>query len=405
MTKYLPRLMARRIAGALGSMPVVVLTGMRQTGKSTFLQKQKELKDRRYVTLDDYDQLEAARKDPDGLLSADRPIIIDEVQRVPELLIAVKRAVDRNRRPGFFLLSGSANLFLLKGVTESLAGRAIYYQMHPFCREEKGLALRSTTFIERCFQGDAPSSSMRGSPVSEEEILSGGMPSVFLGETAERGEWFKGFIQTYLERDIHQLGRVTDIIEFRNLLQLAALRTGSLLTLSQLGRDGKLTTRTTGEYLSILEASFVIRRVPPYLMNRASRVVKSPKIYFSDSGLVCFLAGVSRLDREPLKGAMLETYVAQNLAALIEASSRRMSLHFWNVQGRYEVDFVVESGRECVAIEVKGSPRWEDKDLSALKVFLASTPHCTLGILAYNGTEAVKLGERLWALPLGLVLS
>jgi predicted AAA+ superfamily ATPase len=210
-----------------------------------------------------------------------------------------------------------------------------------------------------------------------------------------------------LERDVRALARVGDLVPFRVLLQLCALRTAQILTVSELGRDAKLNAATATRHLSLLEASFVVRRLPPYLGNRASRLIKSPKLYMSDTGLACHLAGIvddKTSVADTLRGALLETYVAQNLAAIVEADWPEARLAYWHVQGRHEVDFIIESGRDCMAIEVKSAARWDDRDLAGLRAFLEKTRRCRVAILAYGGSQTVKLGERLWAAPLAAML-
>jgi len=409
MTPYFNRDISSAVNDALIDMPVVVLTGMRQTGKSTFLQKEPGLKRRRYISFDDFAQLAAAREDPDGFVATDEPITVDEAQKCPEILGAIKRSVDRNRIPGRFLLSGSANFSMLRGISESLAGRAVYCVLHPFTRREMSKATRRRPFLKTFY--DSPRAArMSGTyaPIKPDEILSGGMPSVCLGEVKNRALWFRGYEQTYLERDIRELSQIGDIISFRNLMGLAALRTGQLLSPSQLGRDAKLNVATTSRYLSLLETSYVAYRLSPYLRNRASRLIKTPKLYLGDAGLACHMAGVGGSGAvlpEPFRGGVFETYVAQNLMGILGARWPEARLHFWNVQGRHEVDFVIEAGRFCIAIESKSGTRWTDRDLAGLRAFLSATPHCQAAILAYNGTEAVSLGGKLWALPLGMVLS
>ena len=390
-------------------MPVVVLTGMRQTGKSTFLQQEPGLKRRRYVSFDDFAQLAAAKEDPDGFLAVEGPVTIDEAQKCPEILGAIKRSVDRDRTPGRFLLSGSANFSMLRGISESLAGRAVYFVLHPFTRREISGAIRKQPFLKSFFGSPRIGrTSEKLVPLKMDEILMGGMPTVCLGEVRNKAIWFRGFEQTYLERDIRELSQISDVISFRNLMSLAALRTGQLLSPSQLGRDAKLNVATTSRYLSLLETSYVVYRMSPYLRNRASRLIKSPKLYLSDAGLACHLAGVvesgGRL-LEAFKGSAFETYVAQNLSGIIDAAWPGARLHFWTVQGRHEVDFVIEAGSSCIAIEAKSGTRWTDRDLSGLKAFLAATPHCKAAILAYNGVDAVSLGQKLWALPLAAIIS
>ena len=403
--KYFRREIGNQIHNALNEMPVVVITGMRQTGKSTFLQRQPELKNRRYITFDDFAYLEAAKSDPEGFLDTDEPITIDEAQKCPEILTAIKRKVDKKRVTGQFLLSGSANFSLLRGVSESLAGRAVYFNMQPFtCREIRG-NIDEKPFLQKFMDKQVISGDAVIPSAAASEILTGGMPSVCLGEVKDRLLWFKGYEQTYIERDVRDLSQIGNMVSFRHLLHLAAHRTGQLLSPSQLGRDAKLNTATTSRYLSLLETSFIIHRMSPYLRNKASRLIKSSKLYISDSGLACYLAGIEKLESEMLRGSMFETFVSQNLLGIIDSSWPQATLHFWNVQGRYEVDFVIEEGSKCIAIEVKASSRWYEKDLSGIKAFLSYTPHCVAAILAYNGERAVKLGERLWALPLSLILS
>jgi hypothetical protein len=405
MTRYFQRDIANTVLEALDEMPVVVITGMRQTGKSTFLHMQPQLKNRRYYTFDDFAHLEAAKENPEVFVDSDIPLTIDEAQKCPEILTVIKKSVDRKRRPGQFLLSGSANFSILKGISESLAGRAVYFTMHPFTRREIKDRISERPFLQKFLEAQQIPKIRAISPIKEFDILQGGMPSVCLEEIKNRFLWFKGYEQTYLERDVREMSQIGNIISFRQLLHLVALRTGQLLSPSQLGRDAKLNTATTSRYLSLLEASFIIYRVSPYLRNRSSRLIKSPKVYLSDSGLACYLAGIESLESEMLKGAMFETYVAQNLSGIVDARWPEAKLCFWNIQGRYEVDFVIETGNRCLAIEIKAASRWEERDLAGLRAFLTTTPHCVAAILAYNGIETVRLGERIWAIPLSIVLS
>jgi predicted AAA+ superfamily ATPase len=408
MTTYFERDLAPMVLNALKNMPVVAITGLRQTGKTTFLQHQFSPGSRRFVSFDDFAQLSAAKSDPDRFVDSDEPLTIDEAHKCPEIFTAIKRIVDRKRKPGQFLLSGSANFTLLRGITESLAGRSIYFQMYPFSRREIDRRVGEQPFLERFFKNQLILKQTQMKPIEPEEILKGGMPTVCLGDVEDRTFWFKGYEQTYLERDIREISQIENIVAYRNLLHLLCLRSGQILNVSQLGRDAKLTSATTSRYISLLETSFVISKLNPYLKNKASRLIKSPKVYMSDSGLACFMVGIDkfRMDQqEPLLGALFETYVAQNLFAIIHPRWKEAQLYFWSIQGRNEIDFIVEVGRNCLAIELKSSARWQKKDLSGLEAFLAATPHCVAGVLCYNGTEAVRLGEKLWALPLGMVLS
>ena len=408
MTEYYPRDLADTVRTALENMPVVAVTGMRQTGKTTFLRSEPELLDRAYVTFDDFSQLESAKGDPDGFVNRKKPITIDEAQKCPEIFDAIKRAVDKERIPGHFLLSGSANFSILKSITESLAGRSVYLAIHPFNRREIGKETIPEPFLKRFFKTlDIP---LKGTlkAIQPEEVAKGGMPTVCLKQVEKPAVWFRGYEQTYLERDVRELSQVGNLLALRSLLRLTSLRTGQLLSPSQLGRDAKLNAATTSRYLSLFEASFLITRVPPYLGNRSSRLIKSPKLYFSDSGLARHLVGLDAspsIKNDSLFGALFETYVAQNLLSILNSRWQNANLYFWSIQGRNEVDFVIESGRSCMALEIKSASRWQERDLSGVNAFLKATPHCKAAILCHNGEDAVKIGEKLWALPIKLILS
>src|SRR3989338_256571 len=405
MTGYKPREISKVLNEALENMPVVVLSGMRQAGKSTLLLNQPELRNRRYMTFDDFGVLEAARRNPEELIAGEEPLAIDEAQKYPELLNVIKREVDKKRTPGRFLLSGSANFLLLKKVAESLAGRAVYLTLHPFTRREiQGVTKKIPSIVYFLEKSIFPKRNVM--PISGQEIMKGGMPSVCLKEVKNPSIWFRGYEQTYLERDIRTLSQVADLVSFRHLLQLVALRNTRVLNISELARDAKLNVVTTSRYLSLMETSFILSRMSPYLGNRSSRLIKSPKIYLSDTGLASYLTGIKSLDlNETLRGTFLENYVAQNLAGVFSAHYPDAKVTYWNIQGRYEVDFIVEIGSETIAIEVKNSSRWQERDLTGIKAYLSSSKRCRAAIFAYNGNEVVKLENKIVAVPISMLLS
>lgn len=404
MTSYKLREIIRPLTEALSQMPVVVLSGVRQSGKSTLLLNQPELQHRRYVSFDDFNTLEAARRNPEELIRDDEPITIDEAQKFPEIMTVIKQSVDKKRTPGKFLLSGSANFLLLKNIAESLAGRAVYLTLHPFIRREILDAKQPPALVHFLAENVFPQRKTR--PLTGRDILQGGMPSICLGEIQKPQIWFRGYEQTYLERDIRSLAQVADLVSFRHLLRLAALRTGQILKQSELARDAKLNVMTAGRYLSLMEASFVIFRLPPYLSNRSSRLIKSPKLYFSDTGLAGYLAGVQEPGRgNILSGALWENYVAQNLQGLLSTHCPQANLTYWSIQGRHEVDFIIEIGHKTLAIEVKSGSRWQERDLIGLKAFLNTDPTCVGAILACNVDKTLRLGDKIWAVPIELLLS
>lgn len=405
-TKYYPREISKQLVDALKEMPVVVLSGMRQTGKSTLLLNQPQLQHRRYFSFDDYNTLEAARRNPEAILRAGKHVTIDEAQKVPDILSAIKLEVDRDRRPGQFILSGSANFLLLKKIAETLAGRAVYLTLYPFTRREISETTdRTPALIHLLETGLLPERTAAG--LAWAEILKGGMPAICLGQVKNTAIWYRGYEQTYLERDIRSLSQVADLVSFRHLLQLLALRNAQVLKQSELARDAKLNAMMTMRYLGLMETSFVIRRIPPFLGNPTSRLIKSPKLYLSDTGLAAYLMGIrGSSSATPLMGSLLENYFIQNADSVISAHDASVKTYYWNIQGRYEVDFVFEAAPDTViAVEIKNSSRWRESDLTSLRSFVSSTKQCRAAVLGYMGTQTYRISDRIWVAPISLLLS
>lgn len=406
MTEYRTREITPRLQRALRSLPVVVLSGLRQAGKSTLLQREPGIAaGHAYRTLDDFGTLASARSNPEALLA--QPVILDEVQRCPDLLVAIKRAIDSNREKGRFILSGSANLALMASVSESLAGRAGYFTLHPMTRREIRRETEATPFIVQLLAN--PNMALQDAePIRDIDVLKGGLPPVCVDPELHAADWLRAYIQTYVERDVRQLSQIADLVAFQTLAQRAALRTGQVLSIASVARDARLTAVTAGRYLDLLETSFLIRRLPPFLRNRGSRLIKSPKLHFTDSGLAARMAGIDSIEPgrdDRMRGPLYESHVVQNISAILEAHLPDARLGFWHEQGRHEVDLVVEDGRRTVAIEIKAATRWTGADLAGLRAFLDRTPGCVAAILAHNGSQAIRLGDRLLAVPIGRLLA
>ncbi|MGH8306550.1 MAG: ATP-binding protein [Steroidobacteraceae bacterium] len=295
--KPLPRLVGTALSERLRVMPAVVVTGARQTGKST-LAEQLVPGARRYATLDDLDVLDVARRDPEILVGGPGAVTFDEVQREPELLRAVKRAIDRDRTPGRFLLAGSANLLLMRQVSESLAGRASYLTLWPMTRREQ-LGLGRCGRWEELL--DTPDTGwlerLAGAKDSAEDwralAVRGGFPTPALQLTtaADRRIWFDGYVRTYLERDLRDLASIGALPDFRRLMRAACLRMGQLVNQTELGRDVALPQPTVHRWLNLLETSYLLVRLPAYAVNRTKRLIKAPKIYWGDTGVALHLTG------------------------------------------------------------------------------------------------------------------
>lgn len=351
-------------------MPAVVVTGARQAGKSTLVRDLAGGR-RRYWNLDDWEVLDLARSSPDVLVQGDEPVTIDEIQREPKLLIAVKREIDRHREPGRFLLTGSSDLLLMRNVSESLAGRASYLTLWPMTRRE---------LLERgaCGIWDQL---LRNREVDWQDLLSeqsvsrddwrslavrGGFPTpaVHMQTAREREVWLEGYVRTYVERDLRELSAITGLPDFRRLMRAVCLRIGQLVSQTGLGRDVGLPQPTVHRWLNLLETSCLLVRVPAYAANRTKRLIKSPKFYWSDTGLAMHIA------REPEpRGPHLENLVLNDLLAWRDIRLDRAEVFHWRTVGGAEVDFVVETADGLLPIEVKATTRPRLGDTSHLRLF------------------------------------
>jgi predicted AAA+ superfamily ATPase len=397
----LPRMIAKSLADRLGVMPAVVLTGARQTGKSTLVQDLGP-GGRRYVSLDDLDAVDAARKDPEVLVGGTQPVTLDEVQREPGLLRAVKRAIDRHRRPGQFLLTGSANLLLMRRIGESLAGRASYLTLWPMTRREQGGLGRCGIWEELLRTPDAGWLDLVAAQPDDSEdwralARRGGFPTpaVHLAEDRDRAVWFDGYVRTYLERDLQDLASIHSLPDFRRLMRAISLRLGQLVNQTELGRDVAMPQPTVHRYLNLLETSYLLVRLPAYSVNRTKRLIKSPKLYWGDTGVALHLAGGA----EP-GGAHLENLVLHDLLAWRDARLDRAEIFYWRTAVGEEVDLVVESGGKLLPIEVKATGRPRLFDAAHLRTFRAEYGKASrAGLLLHTGTALEWLTPDVLAAP------
>lgn len=412
---FLPRLLMPTVEATLSQFPVVVLTGARQTGKSTLVQHLASAPIRLYRTLDDFDVLARAENSPETLLEEGERLTLDEVQRAPQLLLAIKRAVDKDRRRGHFLLTGSANLLLMRKVSESLAGRAVYLTLRPMTEREKRrspdpgpwsgfLEAETTKQLARLVgAGDVANDDWA------ERALIGGYPSVVLAASLEeRLRWFEAYIATYLERDLQDIASISALADFRRLMGLVALRLGQLVNQSELARDAALSQPTVHRYLNLLETSYQIVRLPAFGRSRSSRLIKSPKVYWGDTGLAAFLLGSpdpAAIRRDPSIGGLLENLVLTQLLAWREVELPQPKVYYWRTAAGAEVDFVVESKGCLLPIDVKTSRRLRRGDTRSLELFLEEyRKEARVGLLLYGGKEVVPLSARIIAVPIGAVL-
>src|SRR6266700_3254782 len=389
-----------QILAALRDTPVVYLQGPRQAGKSTLAQALR--KDAEYFTLDDAATLAAAQSDPDGFITGlpDR-VILDEVQRVPELFRAIKRSVDAKRKPGRFLLTGSAQALLLPKVSESLAGRMEVLTLWPFSQGEIGG--RKEGFVDACFARNFKPGKFTDTswPPLTERIVTGGYPEALTRtDAARRQAWFGSYTTTILERDVRDLANVSGLRDLPRLLRLAASRAMGLLNFADLSRDAT----TLQRYWALFEATFLVRALPPWHGNLGLRLVKAPKVVLGDTGLLCHLLGLdaARLQADDLMtGAALESFVAGELTKQISWSHARPGLFHYRTHTQQEVDFVLEDGRgRLVGIEVKKTASPTSGDFKGLRHLAVQTGKRFLrGILLYTGASSVAFEWNLHAVP------
>jgi uncharacterized protein len=397
-----PRLIEQALRRASRVMPVVIVTGARQTGKSTLVRDLVVGEDRLYLTLDDLDVLDQAQRMPDDLVSRSTRITLDEVQRAPELLLAVKQVVDQRRRKGQFFLTGSANLLLMQGVSESLAGRAAYLTLWPLTRREQLGLGRAGIWDELLETADEAWPGLIGSQdVPREEWRSvaarGGypVPALDLDSQGDRDIWFRGYVRTYLERDLQEISSVTALPDLRRLMRAACLRLGNLVNQTELGRDVALPQPTVHRYLNLLETSYQLVRVPAYSVNRTRRLIRTPKLYWADTGLALHLA-----ELDDPEGSHLENLILGDLLAWREGRPDRADILYWRTAVGDEVDFVIETSRSLIPVEVKATAKPRQRDAKGLRAFREEYPDLTrTGLLLHTGSRTEWLGEGILAAP------
>ena len=401
-----PRFLNAALADAVTDTPVVLIHGPRQCGKTTLAQMFGKARGYTYFSFDDDVVADAARSDPAGFV-ADLPAktILDEVQHVPELFSAVKIAVDRDRIPGRFILTGSANALLVPRLADSLAGRMEILRLHPLAQCE--LTASQPGFLDKLFNSGFPTRT--GERLGGElaaRIVAGGYPAALARSThGRRAAWYRDYIGTLIQRDVQDLARIRNLDVMPRLLALAAGQTAQLRNISDLASPFQLSRPTIQEYATLLEAIFLIDILPPWHSNRLKRLVKKPKLHVGDTGVACSLLGLDSQslseDRQVL-GHLVETFAFQELRRQVSWYPEDIRFYHFRDRDDYEVDIILEkTGQRIVGIELKASATVTGKDFRGLRKLKAATgPRFARGVVLYDGETCAPFGDNFHAVPI-----
>lgn len=409
-----PRYLQHKLQTALKDTPVVCLLGARQCGKTTLAQQLD--KKRSYINFDDGAMLTAAKQDPTGFIQGlPETVILDEIQRCPELMPAIKASVDRKRTPGRFLLTGSANLLLLPSVQESLAGRVEILNLHPLTEQEK--QHNPNSFLQRLLSKPL-TANIVGDQIAidsvAEAICFGGYPEPNTRTEARARQWHHQYLKTIIQRDVKDIAAIRDEDELLRMAQLLAYRTGTLLNTSSLSNELDINRETADKYLSVLERLFLVHRLPAWHRNQAKRLIKTPKIHIVDSGLAATLNGLKMTDWNNYTvdfGPVLESFVVQQLIAQASWLDEELRFSHYRDKNQQEVDLVIEQGRKVWGVEVKKAASIQNKDGSGLeRLATQSGNQYQGGVLFYCGNNCLPLKTKnsfavpmnwLWRMPEG----
>ncbi|WP_459936491.1 ATP-binding protein [Desulfonatronum parangueonense] len=401
----LARHIAPLVKQGLEHFPALLITGARQVGKSTLALN---LGIQHAVTFDDMALYQSAKADPKGFItSLPKPVIIDEVQRVPEIFVAIKEHIDTQRVAGTFVLTGSSNFQGFRDISDSLAGRVAIIDLYPFSLGE----IRQTRWniIDGLYEKDLFHQAEACFNLPD-QILKGGFPEVqTITQIQIRYLWFSSYIRTYIERDLHDISNLRNLDRFTRLYLSLAYRSANLLNKAELGRESQVDNKTLDHYLSLLQHTYQVHLVKPFYRNPLKRLVKMPKLFMLDSGLLCHLLKINnprRLHESPARGSIYETFVLSELIKANTWAESPADITFYRTSDGKEIDFILDNGTAVIALEVKASQSVHPDDFRHIRHFIDQNPdRIKKGLVLYSGKTALPFGEYqgtpLQAVPIG----
>jgi predicted AAA+ superfamily ATPase len=403
--KYLKRAIREELDEYLKYFPVLLISGARQVGKSTLAL---HLGIENYITLDDINIYEMAKNDPKGFIeSLDKPVIIDEAQRLPQLMITIKEHIDKKRINGEFVLTGSASLQGFKDISDSLAGRIGIVELYPLSLKEKNQ--KEENII------DIFSSSLDGYILKKyksdiaQHLLDGGYPEMLkIDSQKAKYLWFSSYIRTYIESDARELTNIRNLDKFIKMYRLCMIRSGNMFNKNELQKEAGLDNRTFDSYFAVMEHTYQLQKLQPFFKNQLKRLIKTPKIYATDTGVLTHLLQINskeELEKSHYRGDIVETFIYDELLKANSSALKKVGLFYYRTSDKKEIDFILDYGEKIIAIEIKASKSISKSDFKHIYHLQKEIPDSfDKGIVLYGGDSFLRLDEKMYAVPFGFLL-
>jgi len=403
--KYLKRAIREELEEYLRYFPVLLISGARQVGKSTLAL---HLGIENYITLDDINIYEMAKNDPKGFISnLQKPVIIDEAQRLPQLMITIKEYIDKERVNGEFILTGSASLRGFKNISDSLAGRIGIVELYPLSLKEK--SQKEENIIDIFANSLEPYILKKYNSDIGKYILDGGYPEILkIDSSKAKYLWFSSYIRTYIESDARDLANIRNLDKFINMYRVCMIRSGNMFNKNELQKEVGLDNRTFDSYFAIMEHTYQIQKLQPFFKNQLKRLIKTPKIYATDTGILNHLLqihSIGEFENSHYKGDIVETFVYDELLKAKSCASKKIGLFYYRTSDKKEIDFILDYGQKIIAIEIKASKSVSKSDFKHIYHLQKEIPNLfNKGIVLYGGDRFLKLDKNMYAVPFGFLI-